>query len=57
MRCANTGYFGRIAIAEIMEIGREQKELIIKEASEDDIDKSARASGMKTIEENMLRAV
>ena len=40
-----------------MEIDRTQKELIIKEASEDEIQKSAIDSGMKTIEENMVRAV
>lgn len=57
MRCSNTGYFGRIAIAEIMEVNSKQKDLIIREAPEDEIDKSARDDGMKTIDENMRRAV
>ncbi|MBP5427650.1 MAG: Flp pilus assembly complex ATPase component TadA [Clostridiales bacterium] len=57
LRCSNTGYFGRIAIAEIMEINRVQKELIIQEAQEEDIDKAARENGMKTMDENIKRAV
>lgn len=57
MRCSNTGYFGRIAIAEIMEVNKKQKDLIIRGAPEDEVDKSARDDGMKTIDENMRRAV
>lgn len=57
MRCSNTGYFGRIAIAEVMEINSKQKSLIIREAPEDEIDREARDDGMKTIDENMRRAV
>lgn len=57
IRCANTGFFGRIAVAEIMEINKKQKELIIAGASEDEIDKCAKDAGMKSIEENMRKAV
>ena len=57
LRCANTGFFGRIAVAEIMEIGRKEKELILAGASEDEIEKVAIENGMRSIENNMRRAV
>ena len=57
VKCANTGYYGRIAIAEIMEISKKEKELIIAGASEDELEKNAKDNGMKSIEENMKRAV
>jgi len=56
-KCSNTGYFGRVAIAEIMEIDKKQKDLIINGATEDEINNSAVEGGMKTIEDNMKRAV
>jgi len=57
IKCANTGFFGRIAIAEIMDVRKKQKDLIIAGATEDEIDKSAKEDGMHSIEDNMKRAV
>ncbi|MGE3609386.1 MAG: type IV-A pilus assembly ATPase PilB [Bacteriovoracaceae bacterium] len=47
--CNNTGYKGRVAIYEVMQITPKIRELILKNASSDDIKKQAIRDGMKTL--------
>lgn len=53
--CANTGYKGRIAAYELMEINDEIRNLIVSRAPSTEIKKVARQSGMKTLREDALR--
>lgn len=48
--CNNTGYSGRLGIYEIMEISREHRELIQKEANMDSIKELSISQGTKTLE-------
>lgn len=48
-QCANTGYFGRLAIHEIMEVTTEIRELINAKASSDRIKEVAIQQGMRTL--------
>lgn len=50
-RCKNTGYSGRVAIIEAMEVSDEIRKLIIQRAPSTDIGKIARDQGMKTLRE------
>lgn len=52
--CSNTGYFGRIVIAEVITIGAEIKKLILDNASTVDIIAAARKEGMITMREDGL---
>jgi type IV pilus assembly protein PilB len=47
--CASTGYKGRIAIYEVMQVTPKIRELILRNASSDDIKKQAIKDGMKTL--------
>ncbi|WP_127715252.1 type IV-A pilus assembly ATPase PilB [Halobacteriovorax sp. HLS] len=47
--CNNTGYKGRVAIYEVMDLSVKVKELILKHASSDEIKKQAIKDGMKTL--------
>lgn len=47
--CKNTGYSGRTGVYEIMKIGREHRELIMKNANSDAIRDLSIKNGMKTI--------
>ncbi len=47
--CRETGYMGRIAVFEIMEMNREIGELIVKRASAGQIKEAALAAGMVTL--------
>ncbi len=47
--CRETGYLGRIAVFEIMEMNREIGELIVKRASAGQIKEAALAAGMITL--------
>ncbi|NOH15259.1 GspE/PulE family protein [Clostridium cochlearium] len=47
--CKNTGYAGRTGVYEIMEIGREHRELIMENANSDVIRDLSIKSGMRTI--------
>lgn len=50
--CGRTGYKGRIAIFEIMPITPKLRELILNEASSDEIREAAREEGMRTLRED-----
>ncbi|WP_417337130.1 type IV-A pilus assembly ATPase PilB [Halobacteriovorax marinus] len=47
--CNGTGYKGRVAIYEVMDLSPRVKELILKHASSDEIKKQAIKDGMKTL--------
>ena len=47
--CANTGYKGRVAIYEVLQVTPKIRELILRNASSDDIKKQAIKDGMKTL--------
>ena len=55
--CNSTGYWGRIGIYEVLEITPTLKNLIIKEADTETLEKEGRKEGMKTIYENGLSKV
>jgi len=55
--CNNTGYKGRIAVYEILQVDREIRELISKNANSDDIKDLAIKHGMKTLRMNSARLV
>ena len=55
--CGGTGFRGRLAIHEVMIVTEEIERLIVERASTDDIAKSARASGMRTLREDGLAKV
>ncbi|HOK67402.1 MAG TPA: GspE/PulE family protein [Anaerohalosphaeraceae bacterium] len=48
-RCQGTGYRGRIAIFEMMEMNSQLRELAFQKAPTTELRKAARASGMKTL--------
>jgi len=55
--CLGSGYLGRIGIYEILIIDRDIRRLITNRASEDEITKTAREKGMKTLLEDGLLKV
>ncbi len=55
--CNNTGYKGRTAVHEIMEVDEELRRLIIKGANADEIRDLARKKGMRTLYESGLLKV
>ncbi|WP_154668063.1 GspE/PulE family protein [Pseudoduganella violaceinigra] len=55
--CRNTGYAGRIAIAEVLELNDNLRELIVKQAPMADIKAAARANGTRQLREVALKAV
>jgi len=55
--CNNTGYRGRVAVVEVLNLNDEIKELIMKRADSNQIKKVAVASGMETLRDNALRKV
>lgn len=56
-RCLNTGYLGRIGIAEVLMLTSVLKEIILSQAQEHVIKRQARQEGMKTLREAGLEAV
>ncbi|MDD5438960.1 MAG: ATPase, T2SS/T4P/T4SS family [Candidatus Omnitrophica bacterium] len=56
-QCNNTGYYGRTAIYEILEVDEGVKELIQKKASAQIIEESGLRHGMKTLLQNGLEKV
>lgn len=56
-RCFNTGYSGRIAVAEVMSVDNVLRRLITEKASTDDIRESARKQGMITMLEDGINKV
>jgi type II secretion system protein E len=55
--CRNTGFFGRHAIFEWMDSDNEIRQLILKNASSDQIRDAARKAGMRTLAEDGWRLV
>ncbi len=55
--CGNTGYAGRIGIFEVLEMADNIKELIVKQATSDEIMKKAKENGMTTITEDGIDKV
>ena len=51
-KCNNTGYFGRIAIYEVMPITEKISKLIVEKASASDIQKQAISEGMLTMKQD-----
>ncbi|MFH1724269.1 MAG: ATPase, T2SS/T4P/T4SS family [Elusimicrobiota bacterium] len=52
--CQNNGYSGRLAIHEWLAIGRNVREMILKRASLDELQASARRGGLRSIQDNAL---
>jgi len=50
----STGYRGRTAVTEVLEIDNEMQELILKNASEEEFFQSARKNGFVTIQEDAI---
>ena len=55
--CRNTGFFGRHAIFEWMDTDEEIRQLILKNASTDQVRNAARKAGMRTLAEDGWRLV
>lgn len=55
--CRNTGYFGRHAIFEFMEITNEIRRMVLQNRSADELREVARAAGMRTLAEDGWRLV
>ena len=55
--CRNTGFYGRHAIFEWMDTDNEIRQLVLKNASSDQIRDAARRQGMKTLAEDGWRMV
>jgi type IV pilus assembly protein PilB len=55
--CAKTGYRGRTAIHEVMQVTEEIERLIVERSSSDEVEKFARAQGMRTLREDGLAKV
>ncbi len=55
--CGGSGYKGRTVVAEVMEINKALRDLIVAEASQEAIEKAAVANGMVTILEDGLNKV
>lgn len=55
--CAETGFKGRTVVAEVMEINKAIRDLIVAEASQEEIEAVAIANGMTTILEDGLNKV
>jgi len=55
--CAKTGYRGRLAIHEVMQVTEEIERLIVERASTDSIAKLARTQGMRTLRDDGLAKV
>ena len=55
--CARTGYRGRVAIHEVMQVTEEIERLIVGKAATDQIAAEARSQGMTTLREDGLAKV
>lgn len=56
-KCYNTGYSGRIAIHEILKVGKNVREAITSGKSIDEITRAAEKEGMKTLKDNCKELV
>jgi general secretion pathway protein E len=55
-RCTGTGYSGRRAVFEVLDVDDDLRHLITRAASEDEIESCAKANGMTTLIEDGVRA-
>ncbi|HWB70735.1 MAG TPA: ATPase, T2SS/T4P/T4SS family [Egibacteraceae bacterium] len=55
--CAGTGYRGRLAVHEVMQVDEDIERLIVERVATDDIAKFARAQGMRSLREDGLAKV
>ena len=55
--CSGTGYSGRIGVYEILQVTDEMRELVVRNASVDDIRKLAVEQGMVPMRDQALRLV
>jgi general secretion pathway protein E len=55
-RCGGSGYSGRRAVYEILEVNQELRHMMTNRASEADIERRARSDGMTTLIEDGVRA-
>jgi type IV pilus assembly protein PilB len=51
-KCNSTGYFGRIAIYEVMEMSEKISKLVVEKAAASDIQKQAMSDGMLTMKQD-----
>ncbi len=56
-RCNNTGYKGRVGLYELMDINDDMRDLIVADASIDDLRNLARSQGMTTLREAGLKLI
>jgi len=56
-RCNNTGYKGRVGLYELMDINDDMRDLIVADASIDDLRILARSQGMTTLREAGLKLI
>jgi len=56
-RCGNTGYAGRFAVHEVLNVNEEIERMIVEHAHADDIRKAATADGMLTLRQAGLMGV
>ena len=54
IQCAGTGYKGRQAISELLDLTDEIREMLVERRSSADIKRAARQSGMKTLRESSV---
>ncbi|MDD5085363.1 MAG: ATPase, T2SS/T4P/T4SS family [Candidatus Omnitrophica bacterium] len=52
--CRGTGYYGRMATMEILEVDEEIRKMIVARRPSDEIERVARSKGMKTLFENAI---
>lgn len=57
VKCANTGYKGRVGIYEVLENSSKIQEMIAHRATSDEIEAQARADGMTTVAEDGAKKV
>jgi type IV pilus assembly protein PilB len=55
--CAHTGFLDRIGVYEMMPVSDRIRELIVERSSHDEIRKTARSEGMRTLQEEAARLV
>lgn len=57
-QCAGEGYKGRIGIFEVLEVDETMEKLIVKRASDEEVEKVAREQGMHTmVEDGFIKAI
>jgi type IV pilus assembly protein PilB len=55
--CAQTGYSERVGVYELLRISEEIRELVVKQASQDELQARAKYEGMRTLRDEGLRLI